>query len=131
MKKSKTLLVAVALLASFSLPLFGISLASAQASKEEACKALGGNFNGGECIVAGDQPDIETTISNLINVMSALAGVASVIMIIIAGFRFITANGDAGTVAAARRTLIYALVGVVLVAAAQTIVWFVIRRTTG
>jgi energy-converting hydrogenase Eha subunit B len=129
MKTLKLFLAALALIVSFAAPLS--QTVSAQASKEEACKGLGGNFNGGECTVSGDEPDIETVIARFIQVMSAIAGVAAVIMIIISGFRFITANGDAGTVAAARRTLIYALVGVVIVAISQTIVWFILRSTTG
>jgi hypothetical protein len=51
-------------------------------------------------------------------------------MIIISGFRFITANGDAATVAAARRTLMYALVGLLVVLMSQAIVWFILQRVT-
>lgn len=107
------------------------TLVAAQASDQAACEGLGGTPTAdGGCTIQ-DEPDIETTIARVIQVMSAIAGIASVIMIIIAGFRFVTANGDANTVAAARRTMAYALVGVVIVAISQTIVWFVLRSATG
>jgi ABC-type Zn uptake system ZnuABC Zn-binding protein ZnuA len=126
MKKTKRyLLILTALASIFLAPLLTVGTAAAQASDQAACKGLGGTWKDGGCSV-GDQPSIETTISVLISVMSAIAGIASVIMIIISGFRFITANGDPGSVAAARRTLMYALVGVVVVAASQSIVWFVL-----
>jgi cytochrome bd-type quinol oxidase subunit 2 len=125
-KSKKFILITIALAAVFFIPLLAADPVAAQASKEEACKALGGAWAGGECSVGGDQPDIETTIANLINIMSIIAGITAVIMIIISGFRFITANGDSNTVSAARRTLMYALVGVVVVALSQTIVWFVL-----
>jgi cytochrome bd-type quinol oxidase subunit 2 len=114
----------------FLAPLLAVGTAGAQASEKAACEGLGGNFNGGSCSVAG-QPQIDTVITQVIQVMSAIAGVAAVIMIIISGFRFITANGDSSTIAAARRTLIYALVGLVIVAISQSIVWFVLGRTVG
>jgi hypothetical protein len=131
MRKSKQFLLVIAALSGLLFtPLFAAGTVSAQASEKAACEGLGGNFNGGECSVA-DQPDIEEVIARVIQVMSAIAGVAAVIMIIISGFRFVTANGDSNTVAAARRTLIYALVGVVVVAISQTIVWFILRKTVG
>ena len=40
-------------------------------------------------------------------------------MIIVAGLSFITANGDAQAIAKARGSIIYALVGIVIVGIAQ------------
>lgn len=131
MTKNKRFLLVIAALFSIVLtPLFAVGMVAAQGSDQAACQGLGGTFSGGKCSVP-NQPDIEDVIARVIQVMSAIAGVAAVIMIIISGFRFVTANGDSNTVAAARRTLIYALVGVVVVAISQTIVWFILRKTVG
>lgn len=131
MRKSKHFVLVVA--AVFGLlfaPLFvGGGTVAAQASDQAACEGLGGTWNGA-CSVA-NQPSIDGVVLRVIQLMSAIAGVVAVIMIVISGFRFITANGDSSTVAAARRTLIYALVGLVVVAISQTIVWFILRRTVG
>lgn len=131
MRKSKQfLLVAAALFGILFTPVLTFGTVAAQASEKAACEGLGGRFSGGKCSVT-NQPDIETIIARVIQVMSAIAGVAAVIMIIISGFRFVTANGDSNTVAAARRTLMYALVGVIVVAVSQTIVWFILDETVG
>ena len=46
-------------------------------------------------------------------------------MIIISGFKYVTAGGDSAKVGSAKNTLIYALVGLVIAALAQFIVHFV------
>jgi hypothetical protein len=57
-----------------------------------------------------------------------IVGIMSVIMLIISGIRFVTAGGDSNHVASAKNTLIYALVGLVIVAFAQIIVKLVLTR---
>jgi len=47
-------------------------------------------------------------------------------MIIFGGFKYITSGGDAGGVTGAKNTILYAIVGLVIVALAQVIVRFVI-----
>ena len=48
---------------------------------------------------------------------------------IVAASRFISSGGDSSKVAAAKNTIIYALVGLVLVALAQVIVHFVLAKS--
>jgi type IV secretion system pilin len=124
MKKILRIFMVTAALAGLLLaPLVLSETAIAQdAAKEAACEGIGGCDD--------DGASIDEIILRLIQVMSAIAGVAAVIMIIISGFRFITANGDAATVAAARRTLMYALVGLLVVLMSQAIVWFILQRVT-
>lgn len=73
--------------------------------------------------------DISGVIRTVINVFSAIVGSVSVIMIIVGGFRYITSNGDSNNVSAAKNTILYAIVGLVIVAFAQIIVQFVLERT--
>lgn len=61
------------------------------------------------------------------NLIALLAGVASVILIVISGFQFITSGGDSSKVASARSALIGAIIGIVIVVAAQSILVFVLR----
>ena len=51
-------------------------------------------------------------------------------MIMVGGFKYITSGGDSGKISSAKATIIYALVGLVIVAMAQFIVRFAIRTTT-
>jgi len=59
---------------------------------------------------------------------SIVVGAAAIIMIIYGGFRYITSGGDSGKVGNAKNTLIYAIVGLIIVALAQIIVRFVITQ---
>ena len=74
-------------------------------------------------------------IGNIINIFSLVVGIVAVLMIIIGGFRYITSGGNDGNVGNAKNTILYAVIGLVIVALAQIIVRFVLNRaisgTTG
>lgn len=71
---------------------------------------------------------VEGIIALVINIFSLVVGVISVIMIIIGGLKYITSAGDSGNVTSAKNTILYAVIGLVIVALAQLIVRFVIQR---
>lgn len=68
--------------------------------------------------------------SGIVSTFSIVVGVAAVIMIIYGGFRYITSGGDSSRVGNAKNTLIYAIVGLVVVALAQLIVHFVLNQAS-
>jgi hypothetical protein len=63
-----------------------------------------------------------------LNLFSAVVGIIAVVMIIIGGVKYITSGGDAGNVTSAKNTILYAVIGLVVVALAQIIVRFVLAR---
>ncbi|MDB5166140.1 MAG: hypothetical protein JWM37_212 [Candidatus Saccharibacteria bacterium] len=65
-----------------------------------------------------------------INILSIIVGIVAVIMIIIGGFRYITSGGDSGKVGSAKNTIIYAIIGLILVALAQVIVNIVLSQVS-
>lgn len=67
----------------------------------------------------------------VINIFSLIVGIISVIMIIYAGFRYITSGGESGNTTGARNTLLFAVVGLIIVAIAQIIVRFVLNTASG
>ncbi len=79
-----------------------------------------------------EEGQAENTITSLaqeiIDVLSLIVGIVSVIMIIIGGLRYITSSGDSTNVTNAKNTILYAIVGLVIVLFAQTIVRFVVGR---
>lgn len=77
---------------------------------------------------AGDR--VDTLVENVINIISLVVGIVAVVMIIIGGLRYVTSNGDSGQVGNAKNTIMYAVVGLVVVALAQVIVRFVVQRAT-
>ena len=82
-----------------------------------------------------DSNSSTTSLTNLaakiIGIFSVLVGVVAVIMVIFGGFKYITSGGDSGSVSGAKNTLIYAIVGLIIVALAQFIVHFVLNTTKG
>jgi amino acid transporter len=69
-------------------------------------------------------------VANVINILSVIVGIISVIMIIYAGFRYVTSGGREESVKGAKNTILYAIIGLVIVALAQIIVHFVLAKTT-
>ncbi len=67
-------------------------------------------------------------LTNFTQVIARLTGAISVVMIIFGAFRFITSGGDSAGVKAARETILYALIGLVVAMGAQGIVTFVLEN---
>ena len=73
---------------------------------------------------------INNIISTVINLFSVIVGVIAVIMIIYAGLRYITSGGDSAKITSAKNTIVYAIIGLIVVALAQFIVKFVLAKVT-
>jgi cytochrome bd-type quinol oxidase subunit 2 len=80
--------------------------------------------------VQGGSDNVNNIITDIINIFSIVVGIISVIMIIYGGFRYVTSGGDSGNVSSAKNTIIYAIIGLVIVALAQFIVQFVLDKVT-
>jgi hypothetical protein len=109
--------------------LFAFSFTANAQFKEELCGGADLSLSSGNC---GPKDEAENKVNKIIkqviNIISVIVGVVAVIMIIIGGFRYITSGGDSGAVGNAKNTIIYALVGLVIVFFAQIIVRFVLGR---
>lgn len=92
-------------------------------AKSEICKGIGAVQGGGNCQTSG--PSIEKIVRTVVNILSLIGGIVAVIMIIISGLKYVTSSGDASNVSSAKNTLIYAIIGLVIIALAQVIVRFV------
>lgn len=95
-------------------------LADAKTEVLEGSGAVGGSDAGNE----GTQ--VAVVIKNVIGILSFLVGLVAVLMIVIAGFRFVTSNGDAATAKSARETIVYAVIGIIITVMAYAIVNFII-----
>ena len=95
----------------------------------DAC-TTGGAGGSSACSNNGSDPISGSNgiLSKVTTIISILAGIASVILIIVSGFMYVTSNGDAGKLSTAKTTIIYAIVGLVIVVMAQAIVLFVLNR---
>jgi hypothetical protein len=92
----------------------------------DACNGIG--VAGGDCNSDSGGQQISNVIQTVIRILSAVVGAVAVIMIVVAGFKYMTAAGEASKIASAKSTLIYAIIGLIIVAMAQIIVHVVIRK---
>lgn len=99
------------------------------APADDACAgitAAGGTCDSGDAAKAG----FEKIITTIIDILSVIVGAVSVVMIIIGGFRYVISGGDSSGVSGAKNTILYAIVGLVIVLFAQVIVAFVYSSAT-
>ena len=130
-KKIKSFITTLAVSALALIPAMAVVAPAAHAQvNPDLCKGI--NFTSGEdstdCGGEDAEGSVRTVIQTVIDVFSIVVGAVSVIMIIIGGLRYITSSGDSGNVQAAKNTILYAIVGLVIVIFAQTIVKFVVNR---
>ena len=65
---------------------------------------------------------------NIINYLLYGVGLMAVIMLIVGAIQLTTSAGDSGAVAKAKKTILYAVIGLVVALLAYAIVNFVIRK---
>ena len=58
---------------------------------------------------------IPVVVQNVINALVVIAGIVAVFMIIWAGYKFVMSEGDSEKISSARKTLIYAIVGLIFI----------------
>ncbi|CAN5400066.1 hypothetical protein BH10PAT3_BH10PAT3_5490 [soil metagenome] len=63
-----------------------------------------------------------------VRIVTLLTGIASVIVIIISGLKYITSNGDSNSINSAKNTMLYAIIGVVVSLMSQAIILFVLNK---
>jgi hypothetical protein len=70
--------------------------------------------------------DLPALIQNIINVLLFITGAVAVIMIILGAIRYVTSNGDQANVKAAKDTILYSVIGLIVALLAFAIVNFVV-----
>lgn len=84
-----------------------------------------------DCSGSGDATSrINDLIRTIINLLSAIVGVVAVIMIIFGGLRYITSGGNDANVTSAKNTILYAIIGLIIVALSQVLVRFTLSKLT-
>lgn len=108
----------------------GAALVSPQSALAAQCVSASNCVSQGVTNVGGTgtTQNFNQIVRTIVNVLLFLIGIVAVIMIIFGAFRYITSNGAPDQAKAARNTIMYAVVGLVLAIAAYAIVRFVIGR---
>lgn len=66
-------------------------------------------------------------LANVLQVVFGVTGSVALIIIVLAGFRYVIAAGDPTAVAKARMTILYAVIGLAVALAGFSIVTFVVK----
>jgi predicted permease len=141
-QKIKIAILSLALSFGFAAPVLVPAVASAAVDttntiNQGLCTGVGdasGGSNTSSSACFNNQSDTTDSLSKIakviINIFSIIVGIVAIIMIIYGGFRYITSGGESGRVGNAKNTLIYAIVGLIIVALAQFLVHFVLTTAT-
>jgi len=92
--------------------------------------AVAGVKNGADSARGVDQPlqlfGTSGTFSTITNVLLFIVGAIAVIMIVIGGLRYVISGGDSNQISAAKNTILYAIVGIVVAILAYAAINFVV-----
>lgn len=125
--------IMIMLLGLFAMPLQ--PAASAYNPLDEACKNIEGANNPEDSAACRDSKSTNNPVTGkdgvilrVTTIIASIAGIVAVIMIIIAGAKMITSGGDANAVKESRGKLLHAVIGLVIIVLAQSIVALVITK---
>jgi hypothetical protein len=107
----------------------GVAMAATptDAAKSQVCAGVNAQVTGSDCGGTSGQQSITKVLTAVLQIISWIAGIAAIIMVVLSGLKYITSGGDSSSIASAKSTLVYALVGVVIVVLAQAVVFFVLN----
>ena len=102
---------------------------NAPACQVRAGKKAAGANNDTSCGPNGDQQcTLGDRVAQVVNILLFIIGTISVIMIILGGIRYTISNGDSSQITAAKNTIMYAVIGLVVALLAYAIVNFVVTQ---
>ncbi len=136
-KKVSLFLAVVLSLTALSVPAMSMAATTNPSIKGSLCSGadklqISDNATDSDCatLQGGSNDGLNDLIAKVINIISVIVAVVAVIMIIFGGFKYITSGGDSNNVTGAKNTILYAIIGLVVVALAQFIVKFVLTKAT-
>jgi len=77
------------------------------------------------------QGDLASVILRIINYVLAIVGVVALAYLIYGGFRYITSGGNEDTIEEAKKIIINAVIGIVVIGVAAALVNFVVKAVGG
>lgn len=101
--------------------------AAAPAGAVNVFKSCSGTNKDSTVCAASKDDDVNDLVQVIIQILLWVIAVISVIMIIVGGLRYVISGGDAAQIKAARETIVYAVVGLVIAILSFAIVKFVLK----
>lgn len=133
-QKFKNIILAAMMVFSMSAPVLVPAAVYADSISDSLCQgtneAAGNGSSTTGCTAQNPNDSLKSVASKIVNLLSIVVGIVAVVMIIWGGFKYITSGGDSSNVSGAKNTLVYAIVGLIIVALAQFIVHYVLSTAS-
>ena len=114
------------------IPIMALGVSAAlQINNVNVVRATDMTLSGGVSSSQGDdvpQDLAGDVFKNVVNILLFIIGAVSVIMLIYGGIRYTTSGGNANSVTAAKNTIMYSIVGLVIAILAFAVVQFVVNQ---
>ena len=114
------------------IPIMALCVSAAlQINNVNVVRATDMTLSGGVSSSQGD--DVPQDLANdvfkdVVNILLFIIGAVSVIMLIYGGIRYTTSGGNANSVTAAKNTIMYSIIGLVVAILAFAVVQFVVNQ---
>ena len=93
-----------------------------------ACGDPSGGLNSGVNCGPASPVSVPDAIGRVTNLLLYIVGIAAVIMLVVGGLRYVLSGGDSKNTQAAKDTILYAVIGIVVALLGYAIVNFVIGQ---
>ena len=114
------------------IPIMALGVSAAlQINNVNVVRATAMTLSGGVSSSQGDdvpQDLANDVFKNIVNILLFIIGAVSVIMLIYGGIRYTTSGGNANSVTAAKNTIMYSIIGLVVAILAFAVVQFVVNQ---
>jgi hypothetical protein len=87
---------------------------------------LAAKLNPGEINI--DPVSADAVLNGVLNSFYVAAGIVAVVYVVIGGYRYTVSAGDSTAIVKAKDTILYAIVGLIIITLAFSTTWFVIGR---
>ena len=115
----------VTVITSLALVVFPVAAQITQVGGED-CSALGISCTGSE-----DTDSLLNTIVTIVNVLLGLVGIVAAIYLVLGGVRYVMSEGEENQTEKAKKTIIYALIGLIVIGLSAVLVNFIITDVIG
>ncbi|MFZ1801874.1 MAG: hypothetical protein WAW62_04255 [Candidatus Saccharimonas aalborgensis] len=123
MKKAFQAISIIALVVGIGLVVSSTTFAD-DCTSAATCIGTGANTAGG----SGQNGDLGGLIKTVVNTLLYVLGATAVLMIVIGGIRYVTSQGDAAHIKAAKDTILYSVIGLIVAILAYALVNFVVTN---
>lgn len=122
----KKFLLAISGLTLFVMPVMIPRVALADDPKAAVCAGV--EAAGGTDCGSGGGTVINGAVKTALRLLQVIAGLLAVFYMIYAGIKFVTSGGSSDGIKSAKGTILYASIGLVVVAISEAVIQFVLKR---